>query len=106
MKGGLYNAYCRKCGAEIDDEAVICPKCGVAQKEIDNSSEVSGSTRNTSAIAGLGGFLPPVGWILWASMDKNSLRAKDLLIGNIIGTVLVVVVLIAWPFLTKIAGVL
>lgn len=24
-------AYCRKCGAEIGDEAVICPKCGVMQ---------------------------------------------------------------------------
>ena len=22
-------SYCRKCGALIDDEAVICPKCGV-----------------------------------------------------------------------------
>ena len=22
--------YCRKCGAEIDDEAIICPKCGCA----------------------------------------------------------------------------
>lgn len=24
-------AFCRKCGSEIDDEAVICPKCGVSQ---------------------------------------------------------------------------
>ena len=24
-------AYCKKCGAEIDDQAVICPKCGVQQ---------------------------------------------------------------------------
>lgn len=26
-------AYCRKCGTEIDDEAVICPKCGVPQNK-------------------------------------------------------------------------
>ena len=25
-------AYCRKCGAMIDDEAVICPQCGVPQQ--------------------------------------------------------------------------
>lgn len=27
-------AYCRKCGFQIDDEAVICPKCGVAQQQM------------------------------------------------------------------------
>ena len=26
--------YCRSCGAELLDEAVICPKCGVAVEEI------------------------------------------------------------------------
>lgn len=25
-------AYCRNCGAQIDDQAVICPKCGVQQR--------------------------------------------------------------------------
>ena len=24
-------AFCKKCGAQIDDQAVVCPKCGVAQ---------------------------------------------------------------------------
>ncbi len=24
-------AYCKNCGAQIDDKAVICPKCGVIQ---------------------------------------------------------------------------
>ena len=24
-------AFCKNCGAQIDDKAVICPKCGVAQ---------------------------------------------------------------------------
>lgn len=26
--------YCRNCGKEIDDKAVICPNCGVAQIEL------------------------------------------------------------------------
>lgn len=28
--------FCKNCGQEIDDKAVICPHCGVSQK--DNSS--------------------------------------------------------------------
>ena len=27
-------AFCKNCGKEIDDKAVICPSCGVQQKEI------------------------------------------------------------------------
>ena len=26
-------AFCKNCGKEIDDNAVICPNCGVSQKE-------------------------------------------------------------------------
>lgn len=26
--------YCKSCGAELVDEAVVCPKCGVAQEAI------------------------------------------------------------------------
>lgn len=25
--------YCKNCGKEIDDNAVVCPHCGVAQKD-------------------------------------------------------------------------
>lgn len=25
--------FCKNCGAEIDDNAVVCPKCGVAVNE-------------------------------------------------------------------------
>ena len=27
-------AFCKNCGKEIDDKAVICPSCGVQQQEI------------------------------------------------------------------------
>ena len=96
-------AFCRKCGAEIDDEAVICPKCGVAQQtsNTSNGGEVSGSARNTSAIAGIGIFLMPIGWIMYASMDKDSPKAKDLFVGNIIGTVIWALLILLWPTLTQ-----
>lgn len=28
--------YCKNCGKSIDDNAVICPYCGVAQKTEEN----------------------------------------------------------------------
>ena len=29
--------YCAKCGNELLDEAVVCPKCGCAVEEVKNS---------------------------------------------------------------------
>lgn len=26
--------FCKNCGQEIDDKAVVCPHCGVAQREM------------------------------------------------------------------------
>ena len=34
--------FCKNCGQEIDDKAVICPHCGVSQKD-DSSVSDSGS---------------------------------------------------------------
>ncbi len=47
-------AFCRTCGAEILDEAEICPKCGVRQK----LSAVADKSRMTAGILALllGGF--------------------------------------------------
>ena len=53
-------AYCKNCGQSIDDKAVICPHCGVAQE-------------NKPAVVDNGGFLwgllgcciPIVGLILY-----------------------------------------
>lgn len=33
--------YCNKCGAQIDDEAVICPKCGCGTKNYHGQSAAS-----------------------------------------------------------------
>ncbi|MDD2192450.1 MAG: NINE protein [Bacteroidales bacterium] len=34
----LYEKYCYNCGAVIDKKAEICPKCGVRQTNLPNSS--------------------------------------------------------------------
>lgn len=38
-------AFCRKCGAEIDDEAVVCPKCGVPQSSYQVQAKKEGMNR-------------------------------------------------------------
>lgn len=30
--------FCYKCGAQIDDEAIICPRCGCSTKNFDQTS--------------------------------------------------------------------
>lgn len=61
-------AYCRKCGAVIDEEAVVCPHCGVQQQyfatpPVNDSGSVGW--------AFLGFFIPLVGFILWLAWMDN-----------------------------------
>lgn len=74
-------AYCRKCGAQIDDEAVICPKCGVPQEKNYNTN----NSRKTSADVGgsiyvlLGVIFPIIAlifYLIWKDDKPNT--AKDL----------------------------
>jgi len=60
-------AYCSKCGSEIDDNAVVCPHCGVQTREIKPAVNDDGGF-----VWGFLGFLCPIaGWIL-GSVWKNS----------------------------------
>ena len=45
-------AFCRKCGKEIDDEAVICPHCGVLQQNspVYHNTSSSSNSQNTAAV--------------------------------------------------------
>lgn len=87
-------AYCRNCGAQIHDEAVICPTCGVEQKK-------------TPAVVDNGGFgwgmlgccIPIVGLILylvWKDTKPNTAKAvgKGALISVIISVVYYVLMFI------------
>ncbi len=72
--------YCRHCGQEIDDQAVICPHCGVA-------------TQATTPVIDSGGIgwgilgccIPIVGLILWLVWkDTKPKTAKALGIGALV----------------------
>lgn len=93
-------AYCRKCGFQIDDEAVICPKCGVAQQQMRYNDGISGSSRSTNGIALLGMVIPLIGWMVYAMMDKSKPLAQDLLRGNIVGTIVYIGFILAFKMLS------
>ena len=92
-------AYCKNCGAQIDDQAAVCPSCGVAQN-------------NTPAVVDKGGFgwgllgycVPIVGLILFLVWkDTKPKTAKAAGIGALV-SVIVGVVIYALTFALGIAG--
>ena len=84
-------AFCTNCGAQIDDNAVVCTSCGTAQN-------------NTPAVVDKGGFgwgllgwcIPIVGLILFLVWkDTKPKTAKAAGIGALVSVILGVVVYIA-----------
>ena len=80
-------AFCKNCGKEIDDKAVICPHCGVSQttqpQVVDNGGFGWGL---------LGCCIPIVGLILFLVWKDNKPKtAKAAIIGAIVGVVISVI---------------
>ena len=77
--------YCRNCGSEIDNKAVICPDCGVQQTLLGISD--SGS----AGWAVLGFFFPVIGLILYLVWhDTKPLSAKKAGKGALISVIVAV----------------
>lgn len=73
--------YCSHCGAEIVDDAIVCPKCGcqVARKNNDSTSKGWGV---------LGFFFPLIGLILYLIWkDETPNRAHLVGKGALIGVI-------------------
>jgi len=82
-------AYCKNCGREIDNQAVVCPYCGVQQQSLSNNN-----SQDTGGFGwGLLGFcIPIVGLVLflvWKTEKPNSAQAAGVgaLIGFILGLI-------------------
>lgn len=93
-------AFCKNCGNQIDDQAVICPTCGVAQN-------------NTPAVVDNGGFgwgllgccVPVVGLILylvWKDTKPNTAKAAGK--GALVSVIISVVYYILMAIIGVIAG--
>lgn len=89
--------YCSKCGNEVDDEAVICPKCGCAIG--DNKVAATGKNDAPSfGFALLGFLIPIVGLILYLIWKNDTpLKAKSAGKGALIGVIVSVAgSILAW----------
>lgn len=96
-KGEIVMAYCKNCGAEIQDQAVVCPYCGVAQETkpavVDNGGFGWGL---------LGFCIPLVGLILylvWKDEKPRTAKAAGK------GALISVIICVAFYVLMMIIGV-
>ncbi len=88
-------AYCRNCGMEIHNEAVICPHCGVSQKQVtDNGGFGYGVLGCCVPVAGI------ILYFIWKDEKPKSSKAAgigfliSMGIGSIIAIVYVLIVII------------
>ena len=66
--------YCKNCGKQIDDKAVLCVHCGVMQKEINKKLDDNGGVEWSL----IGFFIPIAGLILyliWKEEKPNNAKA-------------------------------
>jgi hypothetical protein len=93
-------AYCRKCGAQIDDHASFCPECGTVQN----------GAQSTPPVVDNGGFLwgllgcciPIVGLILflvWKDTKPRTAKAAG------IGALVCVIAYVLLYVIAAVAGV-
>lgn len=90
-------AFCKKCGEEIPDNAVVCPHCGENQgtgtQEVDNGGFGWGL---------LGFCIPIVGLILylvWKDTKPKTSKAAGM------GALISVIIMVIWYVLMIVAGV-
>lgn len=92
--------YCKNCGNELDDNAFVCPKCGVKAVE-DSPQETETSSTNGLAIAGLVcSFLIPIVGLILSIVGLNKSKQLDgsgkglAIAGIVISAVIMVISLI------------
>ncbi len=79
--------YCKNCGTQLDDNAYVCPTCGMRTDPV--SAPVPTSTTNTFAIVGfiLAFFMPLLG-LIFSIIGLNKVKecnsGKGLAIAGII----------------------
>ena len=90
--------YCKNCGKEIDDNAVVCPHCGVQQKRMASEVVVNGGF----GWGLLGCGVPIVGLILflvWKDSRPNTAKSAG------IGALVAVVCIVIWYILVFAVGI-
>ena len=99
-------AYCRKCGEQIDDEAVICPKCGVPQNKNYGNYEKNTVNDTGGSIYVLIGVIFPVialiMYLIWK--DERPKTSADLERGMKICLIIIGIIIVWYVVELVIAG--
>ena len=83
--------FCKKCGKEIMDEAVICVHCGCSTQE---KQEIIANTNDapSTGMSVLGFFIPVAGLIIWLiNKETKPLMANSAGKGALAGVIFSVV---------------
>ena len=89
--------YCKNCGKEIDDKAVICPECGVQVQNL-TSDDDTGSI----GYGALGCCFPIVGLILYLVWKDNKPKNASMA-GK--GAIVSVIIAVIWYLLIFVIGI-
>lgn len=92
--------YCTNCGAEMADEAVVCVKCGVSAKTVNENDKPS------TGLNILSFFFPLIGLILFLCMKNDTpIKAKKCGKWALIGFIVHIVVTIILSIVLSVAGI-
>ena len=92
--------YCSNCGNELNDEAIICVKCGQSCSK----QTLTESTTEACLLFVFSIFLPVVGFVVGLVLHSNNQRSlsKKCFSGAIIGTIIygiIILVICILPFI-------
>ena len=97
--------YCTHCGAEVNDEAIVCIKCGCStiKTDLQTVNKVNSLDAPSTGWAVFSFFLPGIGAILFLVWRKSSPKkagscAQGLAIATIVSAVFSTIVSIVWFF--------
>lgn len=86
--------FCKQCGKEIADQAVVCVHCGCST-QVAQTQAVAANTNGdapSTGMAVLGFFIPLAGFIVWLiNKDTKPLMAKSAGKGALIGFIISIV---------------
>lgn len=68
--------YCSKCGSEINDEAVVCTKCGCAVETVKKVENSDSESNNMALIGFILSFFVPIVGLIFGCIGLN--KAKSL----------------------------
>ena len=67
--------YCNNCGSQIDDRAVVCPKCGASVQRNNLIKPVQSENTNTLAIVGfILSFIVSIAGLICSIMARKQCR--------------------------------